>query len=296
MPLAEETEVEPDLSGLSLVRSPATHFDFPGPLAPLARLLAHRALVFQMVRREVAVRYRGSLLGGLWLIIQPLLVLAVYTFVFGIVLEARWPQEHVSDRQDFAFVLFAGLLVFWLLSDCIGRAPDLIVSHAPYVKSFVFPLEVLPFVALGTALFQLSIGVVVLFVSRLAWAGDLSVTAVFFPIVILPLMLFILGASWVLASIGVFARDIVPVVGLALTAAMFLSPIFYPASAIPEGARWIAALNPLAIVIDSARSVLLFGGMPDWRALSGMTVVGWITAWLGLAWFLKSRKAFADVL
>ncbi|TAN64883.1 MAG: ABC transporter permease [Methylobacter sp.] len=248
-----------------------------------------------MVRREVIGRYRGSFLGLLWSFINPVLMLTVYTFVFGFVFKARWGQGD-TDKYEFALVLFTGLIVFNLFSECISRAPGLILGNVNYVKKVVFPLEILPWVALGSALFHTGINLLVLLIFLAALGHDFSWTMLYLPVVLLPFLLLIMGLSWFFASIGVFIRDVGQLVGMALTVLMFMSPIFYPLSALPETVSYYLFLNPLTFVIEQVRNILLWGLQPNWSYLAIYSVTSIVIAWLGLLWFEKTRKGFADVL
>lgn len=255
----------------------------------------NRALVTQMVRREIIGRYRGSFLGLLWSFVNPVLMLAVYTFVFSIVFHARWGGGS-GDKFEFALVLFAGLIVFNLFSECISRAPGLILANVNYVKKVIFPLEILPWVALGSALFHAAISLgVLLFFLAVAYPV-VSWTILLFPLVLLPLLPLIMGLSWLFASIGVFVRDVGQFVGMAMTVLMFMSPIFYPASALPESVRGYLFLNPLTFIIEQIRDVLIWGKLPDWTGLAIYAGCSMAVAWAGLWWFEKTRKGFADVL
>lgn len=250
-----------------------------------------------MVKREVISRYRGSFLGLLWSFVTPLLMLAIYTFVFSVVFKVRLENVgHGDNRFEFALLLFAGLIVFNLFSECISRAPGLILSNVNYVKKIIFPLEILPWVTLGAALFHACISLLVLFIFLIAIGQTIFWTLILLPIIILPLLLLIMGLSWLLASIGVFVRDLSQFVGLILTMLLFMSPIFYPASALPESVRNYLFLNPLTFIIEQARGVILYGTLPHWGGLMIYYTVAVLIAWAGLFWFEKTRKGFADVL
>jgi lipopolysaccharide transport system permease protein len=255
----------------------------------------HRELLKAMVRREVASRYRGSLLGAFWAFLHPLFMLLVYTFVFSKVFKVRWSGGSGSS-VEFALLAFIGLMVFNLFSEPILRAPAAVVANANYVKKVVFPLEILPWVHLGAALFQLLI-------SWLAWAIVCSVcfglpppTALLLPVVVLPLALLTLGFSWFLASLGVYMRDVSQIVGALVPAIMFVSAVFYPVSALPEAYQPLLRLNPLALVIEEARDVLFWGVVPPVGSWVALLLVSTVLAWLGFAWFQATRKGFADVL
>ncbi len=260
-----------------------------------ASLWRNRSLIRASIRREVLGRYRGSVMGVLWSFFNPVFMLAVYTFVFSVVFKARWNAASDS-KTEFALVLFAGLIVFNVFSECVNRAPSLILSNVNYVKKVVFPLEILPVVSLGAALFHAVISVVVWFIAYAVFFGVPAMTALYLPLVFVPLALLILGLSWALASLGVYLRDVGQFIGIVTTTLMFLSPIFYPASALPEEFRQLLYINPMTPVIELTRDVLYWGKAPDWRIWLWAVLLSSIVAWLGFAWFQKTRKGFADVL
>jgi len=250
-----------------------------------------------MTQREVIGRYRGSMLGLLWSFATPLLMLAIYTFVFGVVFKVRLNQVESSDDQlGFALYLFSGLIVFNLFSECISRAPGLILANVNYVKKVIFPLEILPWVALGAALFHAGTSLIVLLVCLLTFGHGISWNILWLPIILLPFLLLIMGLSWLLTSIGVFIRDVGQVVGMTLTVLLFMSPIFYPLSALPETIRNYLFLNPLTFIVEQIRAVVLLGQSPNWDCLAVYYIISFGIAWFGLLWFEKTRKGFADVM
>ena len=258
-------------------------------------LLRHYTLIKQMIKREVIGRYRGSFLGLLWSFVNPVLMLAIYTFVFGFVFKARWGQDD-TDKYQFALVLFTGLIIFNLFSECISRAPNLILANINYVKKVVFPLEILPWVALGATLFHAGINLFVLLIFLLALGQPFTWAMLYLPLILLPFLLLIMGLSWLLASIGVFIRDIGQFIGMAMTVLMFMSPIFYPLTALPDYIRPYLLLNPVTLIIEQVRNTLLWGLQPNWQALGVYSVIALVIACLGWFWFAKTRKGFADVL
>jgi len=265
------------------------------PKEMCACLWRNRNLIKESVKREVMGRYRGSAIGLLWSFFNPLLMLAIYTFVFSEVFKSRWSVGSDS-KTEFALVLFAGLIVFNLFAECINRAPGLILSNVNYVTKVVFPLEILPFVVLMSALFHTVISLGVWGLAYATFFGLPHVTIIYLPLVFIPLILFIMGFSWALASFGVYLRDIVQFIGILTSVLMFLSPIFFPARAIPETYRYLFYFNPLTLVIEQTRDVLYFGLLPDFGLLAKCWFGSFIIAWLGFAWFQKTRKGFADVL
>lgn len=265
------------------------------PKEMAASLWRNRGLAVALTKREVVGRYRGSFMGILWSFFNPVFMLAVYTFVFSVVFKARWSGGSES-RTEFALVLFAGMIVFGLFSECINRAPGLILANVNYVKKVVFPLEILPFISLGAAAFHLLVSIAVWLIFYLVFFGVPHLTMLLLPLVLLPLVLFTLGLSWMLASLGVYLRDVGQIVGVFTTALLFLSPIFYPVTALPAEYQTLLHLNPLTPVIEQTRQVLVWGKLPDLGFWGGAMVAGSAAAWLGFAWFQKTRKGFADVL
>lgn len=247
-----------------------------------------------MTRREVIGRYRGSVMGILWSFFNPLLMLAVYTFVFGVVLNARWGMA-VDNKAGFAAMLFSGMLVHGLLAECINRAPSLILTHVNFVKKVVFPLEIFCWISLGSTLFHTAVSTVVLLLFALL-SFSIQWTMIFLPLVLLPLALLTLGLSWFLAALGVYLRDVGQITGTFTTVLMFLSPVFYPVSSLPEQYRFLLYVNPLTLIIEQVRDVVIWGKPPNWFYLGLYTLFAYVIAWWGLAWFQKMRRGFADVL
>ena len=270
------------------------HFSL-SPLAMFNSLWLHRQLILTLVKRDVAGRYRGSVLGLLWSLFNPIFMLAVYTFVFSVVFRARWTVGEES-RAMFALVLFAGLLLFNLFAECVNRAPGLILENVNYVKKVIFPLEVLPWVILGTALFHALVSFFVWLAFSFVVLGMPPLTILLFPLILLPLLLFILGLSWFLASLGVYLRDVGQFVGILTTTLLFLTPIFYPLTLIPESYQSIVLSNPLAFIVEQGRGLLIFGRLPNWSGYFTLMAATLLFAWGGFAWFQKTRKGFADVL
>jgi lipopolysaccharide transport system permease protein len=258
-----------------------------------------RQLILQMARREVVGRYKGSVMGIAWSLFNPILMLAVYTFVFSVVFKSRWGAPisgAVEDRTQFALLLFVGMIVHGLFAEVLNRAPGLILANVNYVKKVVFPLQILPIVAMSAALFHALVSLAVLLLAFAIFHGYVPWTALFVPLVLLPLVVFTLGVAWMLASLGTFLRDVSQTIGVLMTVMMFLSPVFYPVSALPEDLRPLIMMNPLTFIIEQAREVLVWGRMPDLPGLAAYLGVALVVGWAGFIWFQKTRKGFADVV
>jgi lipopolysaccharide transport system permease protein len=264
---------------------------------PIRSFLNNRHLIWQLAKRDVVGRYRGSALGLVWSLIQPLLMLCVYTYVFGVVLQVRW-SDRVQDQGEVAFavILFSGLIVHGLFTECFMRAPGLVLENANFVKKVIFPLEILPYTVLLSALFHTAVSMVVLLAAHLILDRDLAWTVLLLPITIAPLLILTVGITWLLASLGVFLRDISQITSVVSTVLLFVSPIFFPIERLPDAMRSIVYLNPLSVIVDQVRAVVLFGQLPDWRALGLYTLVALVVAQAGYWWFQRTRRGFADAL
>ncbi len=258
--------------------------------------LQHAHLLWQFARREVLGRYRGSLLGLGWSFVSPLLMLAVYTFVFVGVFKARWPGSEAGGGVEFALQLMTGLMVFNLFSELASRAPQLILEQPNLVKKVIFPLEVLPWVAVLSASFHWLLNASVLCLATLVVHGALPWSAVVLPVVILSFLPFMLGLCWFLSALGVYVRDIGQMMLMVVSMGMFLSPVFYSTRALPKALQDWMWLNPLSFVIETSRMVLLQGVWPDWWGLLVYALGGCCAAMLGAGFFQLTRKGFADVL
>ena len=268
---------------------------FVNPLHVVGHLWRHRGLIGQLTRRDLASRYRGSFLGMLWSLLVPLVMLCVYTFVFSVVFRARWGLGE-EGRALFALILFAGLVPFNIFSEVVSAAPGLMVGNPNYVKRVVFPLELLPLVKFLGALFHgfISAGVLVL---GLLWArGTVHPTMALMPISWMPLLLITLGGAYFLAALGVFIRDTTQAVTILLPFLFFLSPIVYPLEAVPEQYRAIIRFNPISHTVEDARRTAIYGVMPDWVWFAALLFVSGLVALGGFLFFMKSKRAFHDVL
>lgn len=263
----------------------------------ISATLSNRQIARQLIERDVKGRYRGSQLGLAWTIVSPLIMLSVYTLVFSQIFRARW-GEAGGDQSPatFALNLFAGLLVFNMFAECATRSPSLITSNPNYVKKIIFPLHVLGTMVVGSALVHALTSTIILFMAKLIIDGSIPATAALLPLIWIPLTLGCLGMSWLLATVGVFLRDISQIMAAAVSMLMFLSPVFYPASALPNNLQWLASFNPIATVINETREVLLVGTAPP--ALTWISQVAIAMLWCQLCFIIlkRSQHIFGDIL
>ncbi|MBV1879315.1 MAG: ABC transporter permease [Pseudomonadales bacterium] len=257
----------------------------------------HRSLVNQLLRREIQSRYRGSVFGILWSLMTPLLMLVIYTLVFKYIFQARWLVPGIDGRElNFAIMLFMGLIVHGMLGDMLARSPGLILSHVNFVKKVVFPLEILPWVALLSNLFNFTISFILLLGLLLFETQQIPVTALLVPFILLPYLLLLLGLSWLLAAIGVYIRDIQHISGTLTTLLLFLSPVFYSIDTLPDKYQFLMLLNPIALIVEACRSVVVLGQLPALQPLLIYSAVSLLIAVTGYRVFQRSRRGFADVL
>lgn len=261
---------------------------------PLWQLPSRAELVFSFAKRELVGRYKGSALGIAWAVLTPVVMIAIFTFIFAGIFGARFGAN--NSHWDYALYLFCGLLPWSMFQESLQQSASTIVAHANLVKRVVFPLEALPaaqvFAALGTQLF----GTVALLIATIVVRQRLDLTALWLPVLLIPQLLFALGAAWLIASLGVFLRDITQGITLLLMAWMYLTPIIYPESIVPERLRTFINLNPFTPLVRSYRLIFLDGGAPDWRGLAYFCVVALVVFVFGYWWFARTRKSFADVV
>jgi lipopolysaccharide transport system permease protein len=270
--------------------------DYLNPVAMLRGLWSHRQLILQLGQRQILEHYRGSYLGLIWSVITPLVMLVIYTFVFSIIFQAKWDALITGSREEFALILFAGIIAFNIFGDAVLNAPLLVVTRANYVKRIVFPLEILPISALAPILLQAFFNLIILLLGSLLFLGQISATLYLLPLALLPLILLSLGLSWFLASLGVFVRDIIHFLRIIVQMLFFLTPIFYPISAVPQSFQTWLNLNPLTYLVNHFRQVTLLGEAPNMVEYSLILALSTAVCLSGYIWFMKSKKTFADVL
>ncbi len=269
---------------------------FFNPIHILRHLWRHKELIGQLTRREVLFRYKGSYLGLTWVFLQPLFMLTVYTFVFSVIFESKWGVAIEDSRLTFAIALFCGILTFNILGDVANAAPMLILGHPNFVKKVIFPLEILPVVKLLGTVVHACFGLMILFLGMAIGHLPFHWTILLLPIVWFPMVIFSMGCGFFLSSLGVFIRDIGATVGVLVSMLLFMSPIFYPMEAVPDALRPYCQLNPIAVYVEDARRVLLWGQLPDWPWFFGGLIFSILVMVFGFVFFMRSKRAFADVL
>ena len=257
----------------------------------------HRNLLAQIFRRSLATRYKGATLGLVWTIAYPLMMLSVYTFVFGVIFKPQWGNMTSGSEQIFfPLFLFAGLSVYNIFSESVGSSPSLILNNPSYVKKVVFPLELLPMCHVLTAFCFGSVWIALMLLGITWLGGTISIYVLFLPFPLFTLLLLTMGLSFILSSLGVYLRDAQHLVTIVIQIFSFISPIFYPLSSVPAKLRWILLGNPLTYIIEQVREICLYGRMFDWTVYFYTTLAALLFFQLGLVWFIKTKKGFADVI
>ena len=261
---------------------------------PFNTLFQYRRLIYDLTRRELSARYKGSLLGILWAVLNPLLLLSLYTFFFSMILKAKWGVNETPP--NYGLMLFCGLIVHGWMAEVLSRAPDLLASNRNFVKKVVFPLDALSWITVFSALVQLVLSIIILAILALILGQGVSWMIVLLPVVLAPLLLLLLGLSWLISSLAVFFRDVGQFMGSLLTLLLFTSTTFFSLETAPEKIQSLLLFNPLTIIMDSLRKVVIQHQMPDWELLGLHALISFIVFLFGYYWFERTRSGFADVL
>jgi lipopolysaccharide transport system permease protein len=254
----------------------------------------NRGLIRTLVRRDILSRYTGSFGGAFWTLLNPLIMMLTYFFVFGIVLK----QKSVRDpsRTGFALYFLAGMLPWLAFNEAVARAPFIMIEHRNFIKKLVFPVETLPVNVVAAGLVTEFFGMILFALALLLIRGRVPMTAIYLPLIVIPQILLTTGIAWFLAALGVFVRDLGQVIGYLLTVLMFITPIFYYEEGLPKVAADLQKVNPVFTLVHSYRAVLLESSPPDWSSLGWLMLASSIIFLLGHAWFYKLRKSFADLI
>jgi len=275
--------------------SPEARFEPRIWTAPARMLFERHILLRALIRRELESALKGTMLGWLWMLLVPLILLAVYTFAFGVVFAAQW-RDRAPQPFLFPMLYFNGLLLFGLFVNSLNRAPNLMRDNATYIRQIVFPVQVFVPVVMGAELVKLGVGFLILMPAYLLIMGIPPLAALSYPLGVVGLLLFTAGMCWTLSALGVFLRDLGQAMQPVSMLLLFLSPLFYPLSSVPERFQWAFYINPLAFPLEATRNALFFG---EWPSLTGSLLyllAGWACAVAGFALFQRLRPGFADVL
>lgn len=260
----------------------------------VARLYRQRVLIGSFVKRDLLARYKGSVIGLFWSIIHPVVMLVLYTFVFSTILKVRVGAG--EGTEHFALYLFCGLLPWNAFAEGLNRSTGVIAEHANLIKRVIFPSEILPVYPVIAGIVNELIGFGILMGVLLATGYPLTPALLLLPVILCFQCILTVGLAWIIAGTTVFVRDLGQVLGMALTLWIFLTPIFYPPSLVPQALQPLLVLNPIYLIVEAYRTVLLKGQVPDLSHLALLGVIGMCVGWMGLRAFTRMQPAFADVL
>lgn len=258
-------------------------------------LYKNNYLLRQLVKKDIQQRYQGSVLGMLWSFIVPILMLIIYTFVFSEVFQAKWDID-TSNKYEFALVLFCGLSVFNLVGEVMNRSTVLIAMNTNYVKKVIFPLEMLPVVTTLSALFNCVISFIILIVAKLILYHNISPTLYMIFLVLIPLIVMSIGLGLFISALSVFLKDVSNIISVLVTVLMYMSPVFFPLSAVPKRFRIICEANPMTYIIENFRNVMLYGKSINWEFFGISCLVALAIYLFGKGVFMRAKEGFADVL
>ena len=267
------------------------------PIIGINLIVKYHDLLLQLLKRNIDARYRGSFMGLIWSFVYPLMMLAVYSFVFGVVFKSRWGGAVLAENSaSFPLIMFCGMAVFNIFSESITSSPSIIINNQSYVKKVIFPLEILVLSNVLTSFFFGMSWFVLLLMGIFIFLNGVSWTMFLLPFMLVPLLLLSSGVGLFVASLGVYLRDIQQLVVILTQILFFMTPIFYPISVVPEYLRWILEINPLSPIVEETRKILIYNTLPDVFVCLFLYVFSIVIFQLGLAWFIKTKKGFADVL
>lgn len=265
-------------------------------LNPFTMLVDNWDLFMQSLRREVSQKYRGSYLGVLWNFILPLIMMVVYSFVFGVVFKAKWDLQISDSNEEFALILFVGITLFNLFSEGINSAPTLVINNSNYVKKVIYPLNLLSVTNVCGSMIQVFFNIIIIIIAKIIIVRRFDFLFLLFPVVVLPHLLCILGFSWIFSAVGVYIRDVKQGASILSLLFGYATPVFFPLSAIPERLQWIMYINPMTIIVENARRVLIYGLLPRWNELAIIYIMSYVIFLSGFYIFKKLKKGFSDVM
>ncbi|KPV58963.1 hypothetical protein QJ48_13500 [Paenibacillus sp. A3] len=262
----------------------------------LRNLFNHRNLLFQFIQRDIVARYRGSYLGLVWTLIQPLVMLVVYSFVFSVIFKVKWGNAEGVSKLDFAMVTFAGLIIFQIFSEPMYRSTAILSANSNYVKRVVFPLEILPTSAVFSSFVLNCFSMAILFGALIFYQYPVGWNALFLPVILIPLLLFTLGFSYIVTTLGIFFKDLGQAMSIIMNILFYISPVFYPITAVPKEFQIYMMFNPLTFFVESFRAVVIYNSQPNWSNYCVLLAISIVIFIFGSTLFNKTKETFSDVI
>lgn len=251
-------------------------------------------LIWTFVLRDLQARYVGSTMGLFWSIINPIIMLLIYLYVFSFIFKVKFGQS--GSLSDFALYLFCGMLPWLAFQETIFRSTNSIVENASLIKKFMFPSKILTVYLSISSLVNELIGMVVLIIAIILITHEISYFILFLPVIIIFQLTFTMGLGWIFACINVFFRDTAHLIGVIMMVWMFLTPIFYPESMIPQKFHLIIKINPMAYLVRAYRDILLNDKFPHISDILIFMAISIIVFFGGYYLFSKTQHQFSDVV
>ncbi|MBX9670738.1 MAG: ABC transporter permease [Candidatus Obscuribacterales bacterium] len=290
----EKTVTSPSVAPTQTIKVDERVAERGSSLAALLNLWNLRNLISLMVHRDFTGRYKGSLLGALWPLLNPLGHMFLYTFLFNVILQVRFGKN--AGTGDFALYLMCGFLPWSAMAESIASSTTKVLELPNLVKRVVFPLETLPLIVSISSFLSGSISIVLLILFAAFRQHGLHSTILFVPLIFIPHFLFTAGLSWFFGSLGVFVRDCRHFIALALSAWMYMTPILYPPERMPAHLQFLLWLNPMAGIITDYRHVIIEGQLPNFAWYAEYSLVSLVVFLLGFHFFYKTKHSFADIV
>lgn len=262
-------------------------------------LIKNKFLILELSKRDILLSYRGTIVGVAWTLINSLVMLTIYTFLFSFIFKARWGGKEIDGSGSivcFSMVLFSGLIIYNFFIEILTRSPSIIVGNVNFVKKLVFPLHILAYIVVSRALFNFFINFFVLIVGNLIVSRNFHATTLLFPFILFPLIFYSLGVAWLVSSLSVYLRDLTYIIQSLTICLLFLSPVFFPVAVVPEKIRFLIYLNPLTTFIEQFREIFIYGKNIQGYGLLIQSALGFAFMCFGYWVFSKLRRGFADVL
>ena len=259
-------------------------------------LKQHFELFLMLLKQDIQKKYKGNFIGNYWIIITPLFMLSIYTFVFGYVFAVRCPGFLNSNIFQFSLVLYCGLAFYNSFNEAISRAPNNIIENVNYLKKAVFPLEILTPILVSSSATNLLINVLLIAIIKSILISPITLNFLFILIVLFAFLTMLLGLSWIFSAVGVYIRDLNHLVTNSVTGLLFLSPIFYPIASLPEWLRPYILFNPISIPVEEARKIIIYNQIPDFYILTIYTLSSLLICIIGYFFFSITKKGFSDVI
>lgn len=265
-------------------------------LGSLTTLYDRRLLIKYLAQRQWANQYQSSYLGLIWAFLSPLIIVVLLTLIFSEMLGIRFREVTGDSSLNFGLYLYCGLLPFLAYQEALVKGVNVIRRNSNLVTGVLFPLEILPVTTVVTSLIRNMIGVGVLMLFVLVLEQRLAWTAFLLPLVFVPQLLFTIGLCYLLAVAGTYVPDVKETLRIFVRGTFFITPILFPAGRVPEDWKFLVKYNPLAVLVEAYRNLILDGKLPGTIGALYFSLVALALFAVGFVVFNRTKHKFADLL